>query len=106
MNAPPQGIHQIDDIAWRFFGLGDPDFLAARLATNQLPKRGFITVLELAGFEVPGLAVEDMLGKPHRVLGDFRAWDSVEIILLVADLIVIAQRRTQDTLAEGFERDD
>ena len=49
-------------------------------------------VLEIFRSEAPRLLVHDVLGQVQRVLGDFDVLDLVEILLLAAHFVRIAQQ--------------
>ena len=66
-DAPPQRLHQVDDVA-RGGPLLRCDRLAAALAVDEIDQRGFVVVLEFLRFEPPGLLVDDVLGEVEHVL--------------------------------------
>src|ERR1041385_6295121 len=101
-----QRIHQIDDVVGlggRFCGLG---LLSRPLALDQLAQRDLILVLELARIEMRRLGIENVPGDLEHILGYFRRGDVLEELTLVAHLIIVAQGRCQDSLAERFERNE
>jgi hypothetical protein len=63
-------------------------------------------VLELVGFEVAGLLGHNVPGQIQHVLGDFDILDLVKILVRAADLVRIAQQRSDEPLLQRLERDD
>src|SRR3954451_268216 len=106
LQALLQRIHQANDVARPLFGLRQLDLFAAGLALHQGLQRVLVVVLELAGIEMGGLGLEDMAGKLNHVLGDLRALDVVEELVLVAQFVREAQRGAEQALAERLDRDD
>ena len=101
-----QGFHQIDDVRAAFFLCRRLDGLAGGLALDELAQRELVLVLELRGVEAAGLPIEDVAGKLDHLLGDARARDALEDLLLVADLVVVAQRGAEHALAPGLDGQD
>src|SRR3954454_17599730 len=106
LQALLQRIHQANDVARPLFGLRQLDLFAAGLALHQGLQRVLVVVLELAGIEMGGLGLEDMAGELNHVLGDLRALDVVEELVLVAQFVREAQRGAEQALAERLDRDD
>src|SRR3954451_9473816 len=106
LQALLQRIHQANDVARPLFGLRQLDLFAAGLALHQGLQRVLVVVLELAGIEMGGLGLEDMAGELNHVLGDLRALDVVEELVLVAQFVREAQRGAEQALAERLDRGD
>ena len=96
-----QRVHQIDDIAR--LRRRRRRRLAGLLGLDQRLQRILVAVGELRRVEMAALGLEDVLGKFEHVLRHFHVLDVGEIILGVADLVLIAQRRRLDALAERLE---
>src|SRR5262249_31535807 len=104
-DAPPQRLHEVDDIlAAR--PLLRHDRFASTLLIDEINQRRFVLVLELLGLEVTRLLVHDVLGEIEHVLGDFDVLDLVKIFVLGTDFIGIAQQRADQPLAQRFEGDN
>ena len=63
-------------------------------------------VLKLLGIEYACLLVHNVPGEVERVFGNFDILDLVEVLLLGADLVGVAQQRTDEPLLQRLERDD
>src|ERR1043166_9017655 len=104
--ALAQRVHQVDHVVGLLGRRGGLDLLAGGLALHELAQRDLVFILELARVEMRRLGVEDMPGQCEHVLRYSRRGDVLEKLLLVAHLIIIAQGRRQDSLAERLERDE
>src|SRR3954471_16798878 len=100
LQALLQRVHQADHVARALLTLRQLDRLAAGLPLDQRLQRVLILILEFAGVEMRGLALEDVTGELDHVLRDLRALDVVEELVLVTQLVGIAQRGAEQALAE------
>ncbi len=104
-DALPQRLHQIDHV-FAFGPLLRADGLACALLVDQVDQRGLVVILEFLGVERARLLVDDVPCEVEHVLGDFDVLDLVEVLLLGADLVGVAQQRTDETLLQRLERDN
>src|SRR5207244_1384857 len=104
-NAAAQRLHEVNHVLaarpllWA-------DGLARPLLVDQVNQRGLIVILEFLGVERARLLVDDVPREVEHVLGDLHVLDLVEVLLLGADLVGVAQQRTDETLLQRLERDD
>ena len=76
------------------------------LGLDQRDQRILVAVLELVRFEVRLLALEDMDGEIEHVGRHFDVGNVGEIVLLVAHLGAVAQRRRHDAVAARRQHQD
>ena len=66
----------------------------------------FVLILELVRFEPSGLLLHDVPSEIEHVLGDFDVLDVVEMFLLGAHFVGVAEQRAHQPLVQRLERDD
>ena len=71
---------------------------------DQVLERILILILELLRIEMPRLGLDDMPGKLEHVFRHLLIGNIVEIVLLVADLVWVTQRETDEAFAARLER--
>jgi hypothetical protein len=71
---------------------------------HQLLEHGLVFILELAGIEPQGLALENVSREIHYVPVHSGRRYLRKIVLLVAHFVVKAQGGTEQTFAEWLER--
>ena len=79
-------------------------FFAGAFGVDQLVERNLVAILELVRIEMTLLALQDMSGKLEHVGWHLGVRDVVEIVLLVADLGVVAQRGREQSLAARLQQ--
>src|SRR5262249_42809535 len=104
-HAPAQRIHQIDDFCWRTL-FRRFDLLSGLLFLQQLLERIFVLIFELLRLEVARFGLDDVRGQLQHVVWNFLVGDIVEMFILFANLIRIAQRNPEKALTARFECDD
>src|SRR5262245_57407943 len=98
--------HQIDDITFLLFGLSDLDLLSRRLPAYKLAQRVLVTILELFRIEATRFRAKDVLGEADHVLRNAWARNAFEIVLFVADFVIVPQRCPKHSLPHRLQRDD
>src|SRR5467141_684276 len=74
------------------------------LLLDQLLERLFVVILEFLWREMRHFGFHDMGSQIEHVLGDSFIWNIIEIICFLANLVGIAQRDAQHTLAARSDR--
>src|SRR6267378_1467914 len=74
------------------------------LLLDQLLERLFVVILEFLWREMPHFGFHDMGSQIEHVLADSFIWNIIEIICFLANLVGIAQRDAQHTLAARSDR--
>src|ERR1700704_3647834 len=87
-------------------GGGTSIFLPAAFRFTSYPQRQLILILESFWVEMPSFSFQNMLGKFEHFLRHARVGHLCEIVLFVAHLVIVAQRRAQYPRAERLQRDD
>src|SRR5215813_13497857 len=102
LHAAAQGIHETHDIGrsrcWRRRRL-----LACLLGRDQLLQRGFVAVFEFGRIELGLLGLQNVLRQVEHVLRNLDVRNAVEIFLLLAHLVVVAQGGPYDAIAARRE---
>ena len=100
-HAFAQRIHQVDYIAWFFFRLRRFDDLSFSLALHQFAQRLLILVLEFLGIKPCCFALKNMRRERNHIRADTRRRYMRKVLFLIPHLIVVAQRRTEQSLPEA-----
>src|SRR5262249_35207411 len=66
----------------------------------------FIMIFEFFRFEMPRFGLDDMRRELQHILRDLFVLDLVEILVLLADLVGVAQRDPEQAFAARLECDD
>src|SRR5260221_9382679 len=103
-DAAAQRLHEIDHPMRRGKGLLALLNGARLLGLEVRQQRLLVAVPEGCGVELAGLAVENVLGKLAHVRRNGEVRQVAEIILGLADLIGVAQRRSEQSLVIGLQR--
>jgi hypothetical protein len=81
-------------------------FSPASLLFEQIDQRVLIAVLELRRIEVAGFGLDDVSGEIEHLFRGFHIGNVLEIGLLIANLVGIAQGKSHQTAAACLEVDD
>src|SRR5437868_12810458 len=96
LEASPQRVHQIDDVAGLCGATRRFDRLARGFAPDQRAERNLVPILEMPRVEMAGLRIQDVLGELNHVPADAGVGHIGEIVLLAPDLVVVAKNRAQN----------
>src|SRR3990170_1512016 len=104
-NATAKSVHEVDDLGGSLM-LGRHNLLASLFALDQLAQRILVPILKLFGMEVPAQSVDDVACQLDHLLWRRCLFNLAEILVLVADLVGVAQKRSHETLAAWFKGND
>src|SRR5215831_20326991 len=103
LDAPPQRVHEIDDVRRPRRRFLFRRRQARLLGADELDHRVLVAILELLWFELARHAIDDLLGETHHLIRQHHVRDLFEDTLLAPDLVSVVQRRAHDALAERLE---
>src|SRR5437868_8461026 len=94
-----QGIHEVHHVLPAGAWLG-ANALSLTLCINEFGKCRFVVILKLLRLEGRSPLVDDMPRQLEHILGDFHVLNAIEVFLLVAHLVWVAQQHAHQALAQ------
>src|SRR5262249_48838450 len=104
-HAPAQCIHQIDDFCWRTL-FRCLDLLTRLLLLQQFLQCILVMIFKVFRPKMPRFGRDDVRGQVQHVLWNLFIWDILEVFVVFAHLVGIAQRNPEKALTARLQCND